>query len=96
MNSKLRKIGLGMCGLMCAAMLFTCALPVKAANVCQHISRCYLGVFEEYESIDDDEHYYTKEERACCETCGMIIVLRTETVKEKHFFIQRMIRRVDL
>lgn len=86
MNGKLRKIALGMSVLMCMGVFFTCALPAKAAKVCQHISRCYLGMFKEGESINDEEHYYTIEERACCETCGATIVLRTETGRESHNF----------
>lgn len=82
MNGKLRKVALGMSVLMCAGMLFTCALPAKAA-MCTHPTLLYfLETFDVVDEnhFDDEGHFIRRETRACCTTCGEILVMQSETV----------------
>lgn len=85
MKGKLRKIGLGLSGLMCAGMLFTCVLPAKAAP-CQHITYMYLGWSDEYvDGFDHHGHYIRRDELGCCATCGEIFTFQSTIVrKEDH------------
>lgn len=85
MNGKLRKIALGMSVLMCAGMLFTCALPAKAA-MCTHPTLLYpVDAYEVVEEnhYDDTGHYVRKETQGCCTTCGETIVMQLGTVEHK-------------
>ena len=71
MNGKLKKIGLGLSGLMCAGMLFSCVSISEAKTFeseagCGHTSKTYVGTHEGYDYYDDHIHdVYTIDDYVC-------------------------------
>ena len=89
MNGKQKKIALGLSGLMCAGMLFSCVLTSEASNgvskeACPHENWAIIREYDDIMSYDHSVHAFVHVVDKKCSYCNTPQSVITVLYKENH------------
>ena len=89
MSGKCKKIGLGLSGLMCAGLLFSCVLTSVAGNSgeraeCAHTHKQLVNKYERYEIYDDSVHDVYEIYEYECVYCSKLFEMWEKRERENH------------